>query len=202
MKSPFLKYFGAFAIGAIALTGLGYNRLPYVGLNAALAHDSGHKIIIEPNLEISLSIPEMENEDTMNNWMDTISNLNDQVWVVAHEHTSDGSEGRILGYVGLHDDGQPTVFKLEKTNWMDNSTVLMLHYDRGQMKVFEPAGADTMVMLDGEPLSLEVEVNAYPEFFIDDSRLPFLNQQNAPMTNDMQMLPHDELSIDDRMSVY
>ncbi|HLC70172.1 MAG TPA: hypothetical protein VJH75_03980 [Patescibacteria group bacterium] len=202
MKIPYLKYFGLFAIVAIALTGFGYNRLPHWGLATVSAHENGNKIIIEPNLEIILSLPNLANENSLDQWMETIKNLDDNVWLVAHEHTSDGSEGQILGYVGLHDDGQSTVFQLEKTSWMDNSAVLMLHYDRGQTKVFEPTGADTPVRLNNEPLMLEVEINAYPEFFIDDSRLPFLNQQSVPMTNDRQMLPHDELSIDDRTSVY
>ncbi len=202
MKIPYLKYFGAFAIAAIALTGFGYNRLPHWGLTAVSAHENGSKIIIEPNLEIILSLPEMAGEDNLNQWMETIKNLDDNVWLVAHEHMVDGSQGPVVAYIGLHDDGQPTIFKLEKTNWIDNNAVLMLHYDRGQMKVFEPTGADTPVMLNNEPLSLEVEINAYPEFFIDDNRLPFLNQQNAPLTNDVQILPHDELPTDDRMSVY
>ncbi len=203
MNKRILKYFGVFAIVAIALTGLGYNRLPHVGLSAAIAHEGGSKIVIEPNLSISLSMPNMDmnNGDTMDRWMDAMQNLDDNAWLVMHEHMADGTEGQILGYVGLHNNGEPTVFKLEKNSLMDNHVDLMLHYDRGQARVFEPATTDTAVMLDGLPMMVEVEVNAYPEFFLDDSRTP-MNMNNMPSTNDRQMLPHDNLDVDNRMMVY
>ena len=74
-----------------------------------------------------------------------------------------GNDGSVAAVIGVNKGAEKAVtVKVMPQNMTASSTsdaTLMLHYDRGQMGVFEYPGVDEPVMANGSPVSLPVNLS-------------------------------------------
>ncbi len=142
-----ITFLSVAALGALALLGAGCIKKETAPSTATLS----------PSISVSNQTLSSDNQVTINS-----ASINDAGWMTIHEKQGD-QPGPVIGYTYLS-KGSATKIKVtvDKSN-LSPYLIAMLHYDRGEMGVFEFPGADCPVIRDQQVIMTEFSLTNYAD---------------------------------------